>query len=639
MNKLTLTTFVSLFLLSAGVLGAQVSFLSISSSGLRADEELQGFGYTSHTVKEISVISTKSTDYAAPLIKIKAPGANKVTGVSFYAERPDDQGMIIVLSGDGSKALYTEPCSIKKGVNNITLKTPYVTSAGKDYLIGFVTKPKSNKQSDVLVFSKGFDIREGNYILLSQKKPQSGSEYDPNKSIVNTAGQRFGTLPLFVTLEDMSIFHNMGYLTSVEGNFEGVKPDSKISAKLQVLNIGTNDIKDIELTYQYGDTPVKTLSQTLSAPIASYQSGDCTFEIPAEVVGLGALTITISKINGVASQFAKVTQQRLAYEIGDNDARKRETILMERFTTESCQNCPPAEPSENALAAEMEKAGYRVSRIQHHSGFKTDFLTLSEDEQILSYMYDPAEGGTYAPALSINRTCVNSTRSLVDGFTRAAIQTHFLDRFDDEKKRKEGAIIEAIDSKLEGDKIKVTIKGKALKNAFIPDDVYLTALLTEDHIQSQKQSGASRAHKHSHVPRAYMTSAFGEKLSLEADGSFTKSYEIALNKVWKTDNCHIVAFVHRNLKATNPQNRQVYVAETALLYHGLPIEAIHTTDAPTVTIENGYLTVHGTAETLEVYDMQGILVSDSVKTQLSAGVYLVRLQSDLRSYTYKVVVR
>src|SRR3712207_6471601 len=173
MNKLTLTTFVSLLLLSAGVLGAQVSFSSTSSSRLRADEELQGFGYTSHTVKEISVVSTESTDFVAPLLKIKAPGANKVIGVSFYAERPDDNGQIIVLSGDGSKALYTEPCSIKKGVNNIKLQTPYTTSAGKDYLIGFVTKPKSNKQSDVLVFSKGFDISEGNYILLSQKKPRS----------------------------------------------------------------------------------------------------------------------------------------------------------------------------------------------------------------------------------------------------------------------------------------------------------------------------------------------------------------------------------------------------------------------------------------------------------------------------------
>lgn len=53
--------------------------------------------------------------------------------------------------------------------------------------------------------------------------------------------------------------------------------------------------------------------------------------------------------------------------------------------------------------------------------------------------------------------------------------------------------------------------------------------------------------------------------------------------------------------------------------------------APTVSVHDGSLTIHGACDLVEVYGMDGTLITTDVATQLPVGIYIVRLYHELRS--------
>lgn len=60
-------------------------------------------------------------------------------------------------------------------------------------------------------------------------------------------------------------------------------------------------------------------------------------------------------------------------------------------------------------------------------------------------------------------------------------------------------------------------------------------------------------------------------------------------------------------------------------------------DAPQVSVAEGYITVQGAYDSIKVYDTAGALVA--ADAQLAAGIYVVSLEANHRTYSYKVVVR
>lgn len=60
-------------------------------------------------------------------------------------------------------------------------------------------------------------------------------------------------------------------------------------------------------------------------------------------------------------------------------------------------------------------------------------------------------------------------------------------------------------------------------------------------------------------------------------------------------------------------------------------------DAPQVSVAEGYITVQGAYDSIKVYDTAGALVTADAR--LAAGIYVVSLEANHRTYSYKVVVR
>lgn len=612
--------------------------LQAASAGtsLRAGETLPGFGYADRYVEKLSYLGIGKTNlYLSCYILLPEVGANKIEKISFPAAKADKVAYVLILSEDGKTTLYNQKCEIVNGNNQITLSKPFTTEAGKRYLVGFATKAvgKGDKDPYVIPFDGTVEIDEALYAAAGTEPYPTASSTEKTFSFLKVKGLGFGSACIFVTLQDNSKVQNLGYLTAADGNFNMVTKGDKISTKVSLRNIGMNDITSFELTYQFGTGEVKSIAHTVTPALASSKTGEYTFEIPAEAEGMGSVHIAVSKVNSQKNTYAD-NRVDLPFKIGDFSAMiNRETVILERFTSEKCGNCPSADRYVQADIDKLKAAGLRVSYIMYHSGYYTDFLTMPESEKLYGYFFP--DGKSYAPAMSINRTYLPKEGALVQhaaGYDPKEWATKM-------KNGKQGVKIERIDQTISDGTLEAVVSGVALKNCFDPEDLYLTVIVTEDNIPSRRQSGANKSYKHQAVPRLFLTAPTGDKLKVEADGKFKVTLRGTLKSTWVGSQCHVVAIVHPSITQPNKVNRAVHTAETAPLGFGLANEPVAPAQAPIVTAEGGYLNILGRVDAFELYDMSGALVTTSVETRLVPGTYIIRIFSDLRVYTSKVIVR
>lgn len=609
---------------------------SDATTTLRAGEALSGFGYADRYVddKDIAYVGVGEVNlYLSGYILLPDVGANRITKISFPAAKADTQGYLLVLSADGKKTLYQQAYSIVKGSNEATLTTPFITEAGKQYMVGFATKAVGRGKSDpfVIPFDGGAEIAEATYIATGNKPYPTDGATAADFAFQRVKGLGFGSACIYITLESEQSLQNLGYLVGVSGTFEMVKPGAKVPVTVSLRNIGMNDITSMELTYQFGTGETKVIPHTLATALTTGKTGEYKFEIPADGDGMGTVHFAVTKVNGKTTPYADRPVD-LPFKIGDFEAIDRETVVLERFTSESCGNCPGADPYVKKLIASLTEAGLRVSYIMYHSGFYQDFLTLPESERLYPYFFD---NRSYAPAMSVNRTFIAEDNTLVKhaaGYNPAEWTKRM-------KSDRQGVKIERIDQTITDGELKVVVSGVALKGSFDPEDFYLTVIVTEDNVASRDQAGASKSYKHQAVPRLFLTDALGDKISPAADGTFSLTLEGTIKSSWKFDDCKVVAIAHPSITKSDKKGRAAHTADTAPLGFGLSNEAVAPHTAPIVTAEGGYLSIQGQVDAFELYDMTGVLITTSVGTRLEPGVYAIRIFSNLRVYTYKVIVR
>lgn len=642
-KRITLFALTLGVLLVAGRLNAQQFELRTSSQPqLRTDSEgLEGFGYAERTFTEnYDAIGTgKPNVYLGAYIELKGAGNNKLTHISFGLLAKDGattSGKLIVISGDRKKVLLAQDVpTINAGNNNIALNEPFALEEGKTYYAGFMAKSTSTITYP-LGIDKSVDIPEASWISILPtplKQDQTLQADGRDAHTGNIAGQGFGALLVFVTLENMKPFENMMLPIALKkGSFELVNRNEEVEVELQARNIGTNKAEKVEVSAQLGKAEAQTIALTPSPALEAGKSGNLTFKVKANQEGMGQVKFAVTKINDADNKKASQTVTT-PFLIGDNDAQPRETFLLERFTTENCGYCPGADPHVKNLIQKMEAENYRVSMIAHHAGFGTDFLTLNESLEITDVL-----GVRGAPGMSFNRTYIetNQDKGLV---SHPGNVQDFVDLFNKEKQTRRGVRIESILQKEEGDKVSITVKGKVLKGAHDPENTFLTIVITEDNIAAKKQSGAGPGYKHHAVPRKFLTPYKGDLIQAEADGSFTVTKEVSVAPNWKVENCKVVVVAHNNIRAADIKARKVHTSETAKFKAPTATEYFTKPATPLVYALDGYLTIEGEVDALEVYNIAGQLITDSYKTRLEPGVYVVRTYKDLEVFTTKVVVR
>ena len=78
------------------------------------------------------------------------------------------------------------------------------------------------------------------------------------------------------------------------------------------------------------------------------------------------------------------------------------TVLLEKFTSERCTNCPAADETiHDMIESFSEDERARFAMVCHHSGYKYDDFTLECDKEY-EWFYNN-NGAIYAPALLLDR--------------------------------------------------------------------------------------------------------------------------------------------------------------------------------------------------------------------------------------------
>lgn len=607
---------------------AQVINMSKTTTTIaKADGIAEGFGYGDRYATELLGIGNGKVTILTAFNKVEnIKGATlKYVDVVLAASYTDENGAVIVLDKD-MKVVYIEKKTIQMRLNHLELGIPYVFENDDPYYIGYLVH-STQQAAYPLGFDKKECIREGSYIGIHSVMPEKGSAL--SKDIFNTVERerKFGTLMIFAGIEKAPALENMGYLLELDGVFN-TTANQKVTAKARIRNIGLKNISTEELHVMVDANPQEIKKEIL------IEQGK-TFDLPITIImpaeGTGNVTLKLLKINGKENPFADITATKTYTILAENGPFPRETVLIEHFTTEKCSNCPAAEPTFEAYIKTFTNAGLKVSVIEHHAGFQTDPFTIKESENLLDYL-----GVGFAPAAAIDRLQLGENKECAF-FPRMSYTEDFRKMLKDNL---EYGRIEKIEQTFSNGKVAIKVTG-SLVNGF-NEDIYLTAVVTEDNLPAIKQAGANGEFIHHDVARMFLSSATGDKATINGN-----KFEISFpakeyDTTWKQENMKIVVFGHRVLNETTKTD---YQQHTVLFSSNIiwdvtnGINEIHEEQVPVVTVNGGYINVNTTFDSIEVYGMDGSLLTTSTNQNLAHGIYVVKIKKSNSTHTTKVIIK
>lgn len=314
--------------------------------------------------------------------------------------------------------------------------------------------------------------------------------------------------------------------------------------------------------------------------------------IPEDAIVGKRLPITVKIENIKEGEDEDPTDNAVNVETGVVNRDFTHRILVEEFTTEKCPNCPRVG---NYLHDALEKEKYqdKVIAICHHSGYYTDWLTISSDNELM-WLFNEG-GATYAPALMIDRVPTAKQNTVVfNPGSSAEMESYF------DQQLHKGAYVsvdikaEVIDAK----NIEVTVDGEVTVDELC-ENPRVTVYILEDNIAAQNQASAPNW-IHQHVGRA-INSTWGEPIEI-VDGKYSYTCTLKYFETWVPENLKVVAFVS-NYDKQDALNCKVFNANEITFPSLEGVEEIITDDSDNV----------------EWYNLQGIRV-----TNPSDGIFIRR---------------
>lgn len=506
---------------------------------------------------------------------------NKITkvraGLPAVSKLPDFLNGWIRLDKAGKNIAVSANTPAVVGWNELVLETPLAIADTADLWIGF-----SWTQSTKL-----------NIISLAGPTNPDGGWVNKGGLWNNLAKNNYGSLSLEGVVEGGLLPQYDLELLSCNLITAKIRSGKNIQVYGRVKNKALHRTDHLQFDYSIGGKPLGTA--IIDHPLNYREETEFSFEIPTtgvEVADNVPLDITLKIADNIADEDPKNNQSSFTITIFDN-AYSRRTVI-EEFTTEKCPNCP-------AGVARIESAVNSCSSpndviwICHHTGYYTDWLTIPASN---NYTWFYAGGGTYAPALMINRTHFNgfSDAGSPVGFPGASSTIReILDKELDET----SFVDVTVSARYEEGKAYLQVTGEKYDafDTFCPT-AYLHVLLKEDNIVAKKQEGASNF-IHDNVIRTLATPTWGEAVTWN-DHKFTAEYEINIDSSWKPENITAVAFIS-NLSQSNRLENVIHNAASCKLSIS---DAI-------VRIENGNVGIRS----IEYFSLDGTRSSDKAAVQ------------------------
>ncbi len=513
---------------------------------------------------------------------------NKITkiraGLPAVSKLPDTLCGWIRLTKEGKNIIKSTDTPVAAGWNELILETPLTIADTADIWIGF-----SWTQSAKL-----------NIISLAGPTNPNGAWVNKGGLWSSLAKENYGSLAIEGVVEGDNLPQYDLALTSCELLSAKIRRGKTILVQGHVKNNALHSVDNFLFDYSINGKSAGTA--VINHPLAYREECDFSFEIPTDEIETAdniPLDITLKVADNIADENPANNQASFSFTLFDN-AYSRRTVI-EEFTTEKCPNCP-AGVTRIANAVNSCSSPNDVIWICHHAGYYTDWLTISASE---NYTWFYTGGGTYAPAMMINRTHFNGFSDSGSPVSQVGTSSSIREVINKELEETSFVDVSVTATYADGKAlIRVTGEKYDAFDAVCPTP-YLHVLLKEDNIIARSQGGAANF-IHENVIRTLATPTWGETVTW-TDNHFSTEYEISIDNSWKPEDLKAVAFISKGSR-TNRLENTIYNAAVCNLYNPDALEKI----------ENGNTGIRQ----IEYFTPDGIRISDVTTIQ---GLSLKRI--------------
>lgn len=405
-----------------------------------------------------------------------------------------------------------------------------------------------------------------------------------------------------------------------------VAPDADFEGGLYVHNFSTTPLQQIEIAMLGEGANAPTLRTIdLPAPIGAYGGSVITASLHTGTAESTTATwqATVTKVDGSEAQAGRPGATTL-YVTYDNFIR---TPLVEEFTSQYCVSCPQ-------MAYFLEKAfdtyeGPYVY-VSHHSGFADDVFTCAPDREIV-YVFGGYEN-EYNPAIMYNRAMLEGEGTIIQGIRDMSPEPYT-------KALAEAAAMPAMaEISIDNSDNELRLQGRVARD-LTSSELYISCYQVEDGITADRypQKGLTgdptapddllEVFRHNGVIiHHYTTNAAGDRLNVNADGTFDISYPAANPEGFGGTARRIVAIVHPTNKTDLRKNTVLNAAQISLTTDGIRDVSEDSTFGRFDNSANG--NAHGNV----LYDLGGRRITDAnVNARVKKGIYILN--------NHKIVVK
>ncbi len=556
-----------------------------------------------------------------------------LTGIraAFGTKHVSDMKIFVTRELGGTPIAEASVSGATTSAKNFNFSSP-VTLDGEDFYVGYTLLLESSDYLPLL-YDRTSDLAAGTSWAYT------------GDGWTDISGYGLGAPILRMLVSDAPAFADVVVKPFVTDNY--YKAGEDFPATAQIFNFGTETVTSLTIKAKVGEgsETSETVSGLSIAPGATY---DYTMPgVTSSEAGHYSLELSVDAVNGAADAAPADNANQSSVCIYPADMTRK--YLIEKFTGQTCSNCPDGDKDMKSFISGAED-DYVI--VAHHAGYEPDYFTMKEDSE-LTWFYGTS--GTYAPAFMLNRSIFlqgQSTPVFGPNINNTTTTQNFANALSVTAPSQPYVKVDmgnTYDPATRKGQVSVTVT-----TYNTPSDGAkhtLNVWLTQDKLISF-QKGDSNNYDHSHVFRASLTGNWGEEITLDESAPVTRTYDYEVPDGYFASyydksnikeeylpyytpaavpaNMNIVAFVGG--VTGSPTQCPVYNAATLPLYDGSA--GIHgvadgSAEKATVNAAAGRISVSGDFRAASVYNTAGqqvaTLTAEASTGQLPAGVYIVRV--------------
>lgn len=312
-----------------------VSAVLLLASGMQAEERTMPFGYCGDPVNSVG-IQTKNVYYGAAM-QIPAETAARLAGCEVKAVQVGfgtgvNKEVTVFLTHDlGGTPFVTEEGQVRvRQFNDIELTTPYVID-GSEFYVGYIYKSK-----DSVNFPIGIDNESESVTSYGNWYSQSLSQEGLATSWTHL-DEDFGNVcvRILVSGENLPQWSCIPLQIELPGLARPGKPFEVLAS---VRNQGCEPIRELEISYEVGETSSGISSVTLEEPCDPGKTVIISYEATVDEDGKDLpFTMSVSRINGNPNDDP---ERCVSGAFTCSDRYYFRNVVAEKYTGLSCGYCP-----------------------------------------------------------------------------------------------------------------------------------------------------------------------------------------------------------------------------------------------------------------------------------------------------------